>query len=114
MGKNVSNNSGSAGICCRTDGMPRRGGEGRWNIFKAKSCRDRVLTPNLMMWIFPLINEILLLLCTALMQVAFVVFASLTCMMRGMEISTHFHVTVWVLTVIRIPSCGWLNSHLLV
>ncbi len=31
MGKNVSNNNGSAGICCRTDGMPERGGEGRFD-----------------------------------------------------------------------------------
>lgn len=30
MGKNVSNNNGSAGICCRNDGMPEKGGEGRF------------------------------------------------------------------------------------
>lgn len=45
--------------------------EGRWNIFKAGVAVTGILMLNVMMWIFPLIYELLLLLCTAAMQVAF-------------------------------------------
>lgn len=37
MGKNVSSNNGSAGICCRNDGMPEKGGEVHRKIFKARA-----------------------------------------------------------------------------
>lgn len=92
------------GSAAELDGMLGRGGE--VEHFKSWSFRHRILMQNLTMWIFP---SVLLWLCTASMQVAFVAFCwsrgCLTCMITAcMETSTcdcvgcasHMDTALWV------------------